>query len=106
MNSLNYLHLTLPGVQDLDIRGCKIGVCYTFDVHAGRAFSFVFNFQHGRWKKVAEKPILRLRDMVRTCPSPSLARDPIYLQMAVLSSVVYWWDNALHSFNDQLIVYV
>jgi hypothetical protein len=106
MNPLNYLHLTLPGVPDVDIRGCKIAVYYTYDVDTAQAFSFVFNFQDGRWKKAAEEPILRLKDMVRGCRSTPLARDPVYLHMAILNSVLRWWDNALNSVNDQLIAYV
>jgi hypothetical protein len=106
MNPLNYLHLTLPGVPDVDIRGFKIAVYYTYDVDTGQAFSFVFNFQDGRWKKAAEEPILRLKEMVRDCRSKPLARDPVYLHMATLNSCFRWWDNALNSVNDQLIAYV
>ncbi|PMD22291.1 hypothetical protein NA56DRAFT_98631 [Hyaloscypha hepaticicola] len=104
MNPLNYLHLAHPD-GDIDIRGSKIAVYYTFNPDTEQAFSFVFNFQDGRWKKVVEEPILRLREMYRGCNSVDLGRDPIYLQTAILNSVLRWWNNLLNSFNDQLIAY-
>lgn len=103
MNPLNYLHLVHP---DLDIRGSKIAVYYSFSTDSGRCFSLVFNFQDGRWKRVVEEPILRLRQSYRDCNSAAVGRDPIYLQTAILHSVLRWWNNALNSFNDQLIAYV
>jgi hypothetical protein len=103
MNPLNYLHLVHP---DVDIRGSKIAVYYLFNTETDQAFSVVFNFQDGRWKKVVEEPILRLRDIYRGCDSASLGRDPVYLQTAILNSVLRWWNNSLNSFNDQLIAYV
>ncbi|KAF2678699.1 hypothetical protein K458DRAFT_348121 [Lentithecium fluviatile CBS 122367] len=103
MNPLNYLHLTGP---EVDIRGSKIAVHYQFrreDVD--ESVAVVFNFQDGRWKKVVEEPIARLKNAYRDCDSAHLKRDPIYLQMAILNSVLRWWNNSLNSFDDQLISY-
>lgn len=103
MNPVNYLHLTHP---DIDIRGSKIAVFYSFSATTSKAFSLVFNFQDGRWKKVVEEPILRLREIFQTRNLVGLGRDPVYLQTTILNSVLRWWNNSLHSFNDQLIAYV
>jgi hypothetical protein len=105
MNPLNYLHLAHPD-GDIDVRGSKIAVYYSFNPDTGQAFSLVFNFQDGRWKKVVEEPILRLREIYRGCDAVDLGRDPIYLQTAILNSILRWWNNLLNSFNDHLIAYV
>ncbi|KAK4197912.1 hypothetical protein QBC40DRAFT_284633 [Triangularia verruculosa] len=103
MNPLNYLHLVGPNV---DIRGSKIAVNYLFRyADADESMAVVFNFQDGRWKKVVEEPIIRLRNSYKECTSAPMSRDPIYLQMAILNSVLRWWNNSLNSFDDQLISY-
>jgi hypothetical protein len=103
MNPLNYLHLLDP---DVDIRGSKIAVNYRVDAQTGQASSLVFNSQDGRWKKIVGEPILRLREFYQGSSDSKIGSDPIYLQMAIMSSVLRWWNNALNSFNDQLIAYV
>lgn len=103
MNPLNYLHLAGP---DVDIRWSKVAVYYRFSHHPDKSFAIVFNFQDGRWKKVVEEPIVRLKDAYKDCDSPDIGRDPIYLQMAILNCVLRWWNNSLNSFNDQMISHV
>jgi len=103
MNPSNYLHLPHP---EVDIRGSKIAVYYLFNASLKHASVLVINFQDGRWKKVVEEPILRLRDIYRGCDNKDFGRDPFHLQTAVFSSVLRWWSNSLNSFNDQLIAYV
>lgn len=103
MNPQNCLHLLHP---DVDIRGFKIAIYYLFRKETNEATSVVFNFQDGRWRKAIEEPIVRIRDIYRGCESVHLARDPVYVQTAFLSSVLRWWNNSLNSFNDQLIAYV
>lgn len=104
MNPLNYLHLTGP---EVDIRGSKVAVHYLLrHGDTDESVAVVFNFQDGRWKKVVEEPIVRLKNAYRDCNSAHLGRDPIYLQMAILNSVLRWWNNSLNSFDDQLISYV
>jgi hypothetical protein len=103
MNPLNYLHLPQPAV---DKRGSKIAVYYLFNRSTKYASTLVFNFQDGRWKKVVEEPIHRIRDIYRDCENKDFGRDPFHLQAAALSSVLRWWNNSLNSLNDQLIAYV
>lgn len=103
MNPLNYLHLPQPSV---DVRGSKIAIYYLFNRKMKHALTLVFNFQDGRWKKVVEDPLFRIRDAYRSCDDKDFGRDPFHVQAAVLTSVLRWWNNSLNSLNDQLIAYV
>ncbi|KAF4331823.1 hypothetical protein FBEOM_14404 [Fusarium beomiforme] len=103
MNPINYLHLDGPNV---DVRGSKIALHFwAHGADGGSPKAVVFNFQDGRWKRVVEEPIFRLRDSYQDCQSPRLARDPIHLQMSVFNSALRWWNNSLSSVDDQLITY-
>ncbi|KAH8890696.1 hypothetical protein GQ53DRAFT_794693 [Thozetella sp. PMI_491] len=103
MNPINYLHLDGPNV---DIRGSKIALHYwAGEDDRGSSKAVVFNFQDGRWKRVVEEPIFRLRDSYQDCQSRRLGRDPIHLQMAIFNGALRWWNNSLSSVDDQLIAY-
>ncbi|KAH7157288.1 hypothetical protein B0J13DRAFT_167676 [Dactylonectria estremocensis] len=103
MNPINYLHLDGPNV---DVRGSKIALHFWADGEdRGSTKAVVFNFQDGRWKRVVEEPIFRLRDSYQDCQSWRLGRDPIHLQMAIFNSALRWWNNSLSSVDDQLITY-
>lgn len=102
MNPRNYLHLPHSKV---DIRGSKITVYFSFKNALRKSSALVFNFFDGRWKKIIEEPIIRLREAYGCCPQSSYGSDPIYLQAAILTSTLRWWNNSLNSFNDQLIAY-
>ncbi|KIX09412.1 uncharacterized protein Z518_00492 [Rhinocladiella mackenziei CBS 650.93] len=104
MNPLNYLHLSQPKPK-VDIRGSKVAIYFHFDPDTGRSTSLVFNFQDGRWRKIVEEPIHRMKEVLTGCNKPEMGRDPIYIQSVVLTSAIRWWNNALNSFNDQLIGY-
>ncbi|KAF2466885.1 uncharacterized protein BDR25DRAFT_327593 [Lindgomyces ingoldianus] len=105
MNPANYLHLPQVRPVKVDIRGSKIAVYYLFRTTTKHASALVINFQDGRWKKIVEEPMVRLRDIYRDCDNRDFGRDPFGLQIAVLVSVLRWWNNSLNSFNDQLIAY-
>ncbi|KAF2176210.1 hypothetical protein K469DRAFT_36556 [Zopfia rhizophila CBS 207.26] len=104
MNPLNYLHLanTKP---EVDIRGSQIGVYYRFDQNNLKSSTIVMNFQDGRWRKVVEQPIARIKEALEDKEREDSGRDPFYLQTVFLTSIFRWWSNALNSFNDQLIAY-
>ena len=103
MNPLNYLHLSQPQV---DIRGSKIAIYFLFDSEANSSSTLVFNFQDGRWRKVVEEPIIRLKEVLAESNKNSQKQDPIYIQGVLMTSVLRWWNNALNSLNDQIIAYV
>lgn len=103
MNPLNYLHLSQP---EVDIRGSKIAIYFVFNSDTGISSTLVFNFQDGRWRKIVEEPIARLKEVFGGCQKSGFGRDPIYIQSVILTSALRWWNNALNSFNDQLIFYV
>lgn len=103
MNPLNYLHLPKP---EVDIRGSHIGICFLFNPGSGLCSTIVFNFQDGRWSKVVEEPILRVKEALEEGCKTSSERDPFYVQAVFITSALRWWNNALCSFNDQLITYV
>lgn len=103
MNPRNYLHLPQSGV---DIRGSKIAVVFRFKNGTRQSSALVFNFFDGRWKKIIEEPIKRFKEALSSCADSLHGCDPIYLQAAILTSTLRWWNNSINSFNDQLIAYV
>ena len=103
MNPLNYLHLAQPAV---DVRGSHIAVYFTFDPNTRTSSTIVLNFQDGRWSKVVEEPILRVREGLEQGNRTGCGQDPFIIQAVLLTSALRWWSNVLSSFNDQLISYV
>jgi hypothetical protein len=103
MNPLHYLHLSQPGV---DIRGSHIAVYFVWNTHTKASSSIVFNFQDGRWWRIVEEPISRIKEALGSAVRNGFGHDPFYIQGVFLTSALRWWNNALNSFNDQLIAYV
>jgi hypothetical protein len=105
MNPLNYLHLSGPGI---DIRGSHIAIHYRFNAEAKVGSTVVFNFQDGRWWKVIEEPVSRIKESMTHASrnGGGSEHDPFHTQAVFLTSALRWWGNALNSFNDQLIAYV
>ena len=103
MNPLNYLHLAQPAV---DVRGSQIAIYFTFDPNTRTSSTIVLNFQDGRWSKVVEEPILRVREGLEQGNRNGCGQDPFIIQAVLLTSGLRWWSNVLSSFNDQLISYV
>ena len=103
MNPLNYLHLAQPAV---DVRGSQIAIYFTFDPDTKTSSAVVLNFQDGRWSKVVEEPILRVRESLEQGNRNGCGQDPFIIQAVLLTSALRWWSNVLSSFNDQLISYV
>ena len=106
MNPLNYLHLANTKPEAVDIRGSQIGVYFRFDQQKLRSSTLVINFQDGRWRRVVEVPIMRIKETLEDARRGDSGKDPFYLQTVLLTSILRWWSNALNSFNDQLIAYV
>ncbi|OCK94767.1 uncharacterized protein K441DRAFT_659662 [Cenococcum geophilum 1.58] len=102
MNPLNYLHLSK---HEVDVRGSQIAIYFRYNRDTDKSSTIVFNFQDGRWKRVVEEPILRIKETLEGDCRDCSARDPFYTQAVFLTSVLRWWNNALNSFNDQLIAY-
>ena len=102
MNPLNYLHLAQPAV---DVRGSQIAIYFTFDPNTTTSSTIVVNFQDGRWSKVVEEPILRVREGLEQGNRNGSGQDPFVIQAVLLTSALRWWSNVLSSFNDQLISY-
>jgi hypothetical protein len=103
MNPLNYLHLPR---SEVDIRGSQIAMYFLFNPDDKVCSTIVFNFQDGRWSRVVEEPILRVKEALQESCKNGSGRDPFYVQAVFLTSALRWWNNALNSFNDQLIAYV
>ena len=103
MNPLNYLHLPQPAV---DIRGSQIAIYFTFHPTTRASSTIVLNFQDGRWSKVIEEPILRVRESLEQGNRNGCGQHPFVIQTVLLTSALRWWSNVLSSFNDQLISYV
>jgi hypothetical protein len=103
MNPLNYLHLPSPGV---DIRGSQIAIYFHWNPEIRMSSTIVLNFQDGRWWKVIEEPISRVKEALETAAKNNSGQDPFHIQAIFLTSALRWWNNALNSFNDQLIAYV
>ena len=103
MNPLNYLHLSKP---EIDIRGSHIGVYFRFDENNRKSSTLVINFQDGRWRRIIEEPMMRIKESLEEKEGGDAGRDPFYLQTIFVTSILRWWSNVLNSFNDQLIAYV
>jgi hypothetical protein len=99
MNPFHYLHLA---DEKVDIRGSQIAVYLCHDEQEDNSTVIACNFMHGRWPKVVEEPQTRILEALE---NPNVPNDPMYVHLVFFTTVVRWWNNALHSVNEQLIAY-
>ena len=99
MNPFHYLHL--PD-EKVDIRGSQIAIYLCHDGRSDATTVTAFNFMSGEWRKIIEEPQIR---MTEAFEHPSVPYDPMSIHLVFLTTVVRWWNNALHSVNEQLIAY-
>jgi hypothetical protein len=103
MDPYHYLHL--PDC-DLDIRGSKIALFFQHNLTLLSTTTIYLNFQDGRWGDVIKEPEMRLKESLSNVDMATVSRDPFFVHLVFLSSVLRWWSNVLTSFDDQLINYV
>lgn len=99
MNPFHYLHL--PD-EKVDIRGSHIAVYIRHDASRNETAFVSFNFMPGRWSKVVEEPQSRVLDALE---HPETPVNPMFVHLVFLTTVIRWWNNALHSLGEQLIAY-
>lgn len=99
MNPFHYLHLA---DEKVDIRGSQIAVYLCHDIRVDATTVIAFNFMDGRWPQIVEEPQIR---MAETLKHPNVSPGPMFVHLVFLTTVVRWWNNALHSVNEQLIAY-
>lgn len=99
MNPFHYLHL--PD-QKVDIQGSQIAVYMSQHSQTNRMTVISFNFLDGRWHKIIEEPQSRIAETIK---HSNAAIDSITVCSVFLASVIRWWNNALHSVNEQLVAY-
>ncbi|KAL9116047.1 MAG: hypothetical protein Q9227_000415 [Pyrenula ochraceoflavens] len=99
MNPFHYLHL--PD-EEVDIRGSQIAVYFAHKVRSDSATVISFNFMDGRWPGIIEEPQIRMAEALK---HSKLTSDPILVHLIYLTTIARWWNNALHSVNEQLIAY-
>ena len=64
------------------------------------------NFIDGRWPKTVQEPETRIKEVLGDSANINLQKNPFFIQLVYLTSVVRWWTNALSSVHEQLIAYV
>lgn len=99
MNPFHYLHLH---DEKVDIRGSHIAVCLCHNGRDNSTMVAIFNLMHGRWPKIVEEPQHRLLEALE---HPNVPFDPMFVHLVLITTIVRWWNNALHSVNEQLIAY-
>ncbi|KAI4187903.1 MAG: hypothetical protein LQ346_005414 [Caloplaca aetnensis] len=99
MNPFHYLHL--PDM-DVDIRGFQLAIHVSHDTLKEATTAVCFNFMDGRWARIVEEPQNRISEALR---DPRTPPDPMFVHLVWLTSITRWWNHALHSVNEQLIVY-
>ena len=99
MNPFHYLHL--PN-EEVDIRGSQIAVYVCHDGRNDATTVICFNFMDGRWPGIIEEPQTRISEALKR---PNVPLDPILVHLVCFTTVIRWWNHALHSVNEQLIAY-
>jgi len=99
MNPFHYLHL--PD-EEVDIRGSQIAMYVCHDSRTDATTVICFNFMDGRWLGIIEEPQIRMSEALK---HPNVPPDPISMHLVCFTTVMRWWNHALHSVNEQLIAY-
>lgn len=99
MNPFHYLHL--PN-QEVDIRGSQIAVYVEYNKHTDVTTAICVNFMDGRWRVLVEEPQTRILEALM---HSSAHLGPMWIHLILFTTVTRWWNNSLHSVNEQLIAY-
>jgi hypothetical protein len=102
MNPFHYLHL--PDAK-VDIRGSQIAIFFRRDYKNKSTAVVAVNLLDGRWCKPVEEPQMRIKEALNA-RRVDVTKEPFFVHLVYLTSVARWWNNALSSFNDQLIAHV
>ena len=103
MDPFHYIHLSDAHV---DIRGSHIGLFVRQNRRVGTTTAVVVNFLDGRWSRIVDEPIVRVKEVIKSRGDGDAVADPSFVHLIYLSSVIRWWNNVLLSFNQQLIAHV
>lgn len=103
MNPAFYLHLL---ERKVDIRGSQIAVYFQHNRRTHSTNVIVFNLLDGRWPRIVQEPMDRIRESLQVSENLRPMDDPFFVHIVYLTSVLYWWLNVLSSFKDQLIAHV
>ncbi len=103
MDPFHYIHLFDVNV---DIRGSHIAMFVRHDRKASSTTAVVINFLDGRWSRIAEEPILRVKEAIKSRGHADAKVEPSFVHLIYLSSIIRWWNNVLLYFNQQLIAHV
>jgi hypothetical protein len=102
MDPFHYLHL--PD-EKVDIRGSQIGIYCKTDSITMKTTFLCISFQDGRWSRSVEEPQRRIKEVVQDFEKLQSAEDPFFVHVVYLTSALRWWNNAMDSFNSQLIAH-
>ena len=103
MNPFHYLHLH---DHSIDIRSSQIALFSQYNTTTNSTSLLAVNFIDGRWPKSVQEPETRIKGIFEAYKDVASARDPFFVHIVYLQSVMTWWTNALNSMNTQLITYV
>ncbi|ERF73686.1 hypothetical protein EPUS_00939 [Endocarpon pusillum Z07020] len=102
MDPFHYLHL--PD-EKVDIRGSQIAVYCSTNLSTMKTTSLCIGFQDGRWSRSVKEPQRRIKEALKHFEHLHCADDPFFIHLVYITSALRWWNNALDSFNNQLIVH-
>ncbi|KAK3385217.1 hypothetical protein B0H63DRAFT_180382 [Podospora didyma] len=104
MDPFHYIHLS--GTR-ADIRGSQIGLFVRGNEgNDGRGMKIiVVNLLDRRLQSFIEGPLLRLRRSVERTLAAGRIITPRLVFLVYVSSVLRWWNAALLSFNQQLVIH-
>ncbi|KAF2174438.1 hypothetical protein K469DRAFT_756734 [Zopfia rhizophila CBS 207.26] len=102
MDPFHYIHLSDAHV---DIRGSHVAIFLRYDGEAGSTTAVVINFLDGRWSRIVEEPVLRIREAIKSRCNADVNAEPPFVHLIYLSSIIRWWNNVLLYFNQQLIAH-
>jgi hypothetical protein len=103
MDPFHYLHL--PD-EKVDIRGSHIAVYCSTNLSTMKTTSLCISFQDGRWSRAVEEPQRRIKETLKHFEHLKCADDSFFIHLIYITSALRWWNNALDSFNNQLIAHV
>jgi hypothetical protein len=103
MDPFHYIHLSDARV---DIRGSHIAMFLRYDKEQRSTMAIILNLLDGRWSKIAEEPVIRIKEVIKSRKDAKVKDEPPFVHLVYLSSIVRWWNNVLSFFNHQLIAHV
>ncbi|KAF8536658.1 hypothetical protein BDD12DRAFT_278100 [Trichophaea hybrida] len=99
-NPFHALHL---GDRQIDIRGLEVGVCFQYDFTRQKTRLVYINLCSSQYKATNNHTLERIRHALEFGDLSAMGRDPFWVHLIFMGTVLSFWKDTLGHFAAELI---